>query len=91
MWYGYSNRYQTDQLKFLSINVGKHPNLAKRFNINTTGFSKQLPTVMMVEDGEEVLRFPPVDKDNKVAKVAKYEYKSLLRYFDLESRYLETR
>lgn len=46
---------------------------------------------MMMEDGEEVLRFPPVDKDNKVAKVAKYDYKILLRYFDLESRYLETR
>ena len=43
---------------------------------------------MIIEDGEEVLRFPPVDKNNKVAKVAKYDYKILLRYFDLESRYI---
>jgi hypothetical protein len=57
--------------------------LAKSYNINTSGFSKQLPTVMIIEDGEEILRFPPVDKDNKVAKVAKYDYKILLSYFDL--------
>lgn len=43
---------------------------------------------MMIEDGEEILRFPPVDKDNKVAKVAKYNYRILYRYFDWESRYL---
>lgn len=46
---------------------------------------------MIIEDGEEKLRFPPIDKNNKVAKVAKYNYRILLRYFDLESRYLETR
>lgn len=34
------------------------------------------------------MRFPPVDKNNKVPKVAKYDYKVLLRYFDLESRYI---
>lgn len=68
--------------------MSKLPEIAKTYNINTSGFTKQLPTVLMIEDGEEVLRFPPVGKDNKVAKVAKYDYKILLRYFDLESRYL---
>lgn len=45
----------------------------------------------MFEDGEEAIRFPPIDKDGKVPKVVKYDYKILLRYFDLESRYIETR
>jgi len=68
------------------------PELAKKYKINTSGFSSQLPTVMMLEDGEEVKRFPPIDeKTKKVSKVAKFDYKILLRYFDLESRYLETR
>ena len=33
----------------------------------------------------------PIDKNDKVGKVIKYDYKILLRYFDLESRYIETR
>lgn len=70
-------------MKFITVNVCKFPELAQSYNINNSGFSKQLPTVMIIEDGEEKLRFPPVDKDNKVAKVAKYDYKILLRYFDL--------
>ena len=65
--------------------------LAEKYRINTSGFSKQLPTVIMFEDGEEKMRFPPIDKNDKVGKVIKYDYKILLRYFDLESRYIETR
>jgi hypothetical protein len=37
------------------------------------------------------MRFPPVDENNKVKKVLKLDYRILLKYFDLESRYLETR
>ena len=75
-------------MKFLSVNVSRLPEIAKKYQINVTGFTKQLPTVMIIEDGEESLRFPPVDKNNKVPKVAKYDYRLLLKYFDLESRYL---
>jgi hypothetical protein len=45
----------------------------------------------MVTNGEEEVRFPPIDENNKVSKVQRYDYKALLRYFDLEARYLETR
>ena len=47
--------------------------------------------MLIIEDGEEVVRFPPIKEDNKVDRVVKLDYKILLKYFDLESRYLETR
>jgi hypothetical protein len=50
-----------------------------------------LPSVVIVTNGEEEMRFPPVDENNKVKKVLKLDYRILLKYFDLESRYLETR
>jgi len=31
--------------------------------------SRQLPTLILFENGEEVLRFPPLDEKGKVAKV----------------------
>ncbi len=67
------------------------PEIAKRYKINTSGFSRQLPSIVIVTNGEEEMRFPPIDENNKVKKVLKLDYKILLRYFDLESRYLETR
>lgn len=71
--------------------MSKLPELAEKYKINTSGWTSQLPTVILLEDGEEVTRFPPVDPSGKHSKVVKYDYKILLRYFDLESRYLETR
>lgn len=47
--------------------------------------------MVIVTNGEEEMRFPPVDENNKVKKVLKLDYRILLKYFDLESRYLETR
>ena len=70
------------------MNVSKVPELAKRFNVNTSGFTKQLPTIVILEDGEENVRFPPIKEGNKVDRIVKLDYKILLRYFDLESRYL---
>jgi hypothetical protein len=50
------------------------PALALKFNINTSGFSRQLPTLILFEDGKEVGRFPPYDDDTKrYFKVQKYE------------------
>lgn len=73
------------------MNVTKVPELAKRFNINTSGFTKQLPTIIILDNGKETARFPPIKDGNKVDRIIKLDYKILLRYFDLESRYLETR
>jgi hypothetical protein len=66
--------------------------MSTKFSINTSGLSRQLPTVIMFEDGEEIVRFPPIDpKTKKVGKVLKYESKTLAKYFDLEQRFLETK
>ena len=41
------------------------PKIAEKFNINTSSISRQLPTLIMFEDGKEVIRFPPLDEDTK--------------------------
>ena len=41
--------------------------IVNKYNINTGGSYKQLPTMIMFEDGVEVLRFPP--KDPKTGKI----------------------
>lgn len=49
--------------------------------------------MILFENGEEVLRFPPIDDKGKVGKVLRYDKKELEKYFELEQRFLmsETR
>ncbi|CAD8050640.1 unnamed protein product [Paramecium sonneborni] len=92
IWANFSCKYTTKGLKFISINLAKIPRLAECYRINTSAMSRQLPTVILFEDGEEAQRFPPIDeKTNKIPKVLKYGKKELQSYFDLEKRYLATR
>ena len=46
----------------------------------------------MLEDGIEYLRFPPVDpKTGRTDRVVSYKPKEIIKYFDLDNRYLATR
>ena len=88
------------------MNLAATPDLAKKYNINTSALSRQLPTLIMFENGKEVNRFPPYDDDTKrymkVNKYSKVYYcsnshintflkKDIAKYFDLQERYLATR
>lgn len=74
------------------MNLSRVEGISSKYSINTSGLSRQLPTVILFEDGVEVARFPPIDpKTKKVGKVLKYESKTLAKYFDLEQRFLETK
>lgn len=53
--------------------------------------ANQLPTLLLMEDNVEHLRFPPIDiSTGKAGRVVNYKDRELMRYFDLEARYLAT-
>ena len=60
-------------MKFACVDLTNDEPLAKEMNISTSGFSRQLPTLMMFEDGIEVVRFPPIGKDGKAGTVKKWD------------------
>ena len=69
-----SNKYTTPMLKFAEVNVALLKDLAKKYDINTSTLSRQLPSLILFENGQEQLRFPPIDeKSGKVTKVLKYD------------------
>eukprot|EP00357_Protocruzia_adherens_P007856 CAMPEP_0115017504 /NCGR_PEP_ID=MMETSP0216-20121206/28170_1 /TAXON_ID=223996 /ORGANISM="Protocruzia adherens, Strain Boccale" /LENGTH=261 /DNA_ID=CAMNT_0002388361 /DNA_START=1157 /DNA_END=1942 /DNA_ORIENTATION=+ len=90
MWANFSNRYTTPRLKFGRVDLDQIPELARRYDINTGAMSRQLPTLVLFENGEESIRFPPV-RDGKVAVALKYKAKEIKDYFNLGKIYLSTR
>lgn len=46
---------------------------------------------MLLEDKKEVLRFPPIDYEKgTLSKILNYKEKELVRYFELEKRFMAT-
>lgn len=51
----------------------------------------QLPCLILFEDGREVSRFPMQDEKGRDAVSVNYKEKELIKYFDLDKRWLATR
>ncbi|XP_030385529.1 thioredoxin-related transmembrane protein 2 homolog [Scaptodrosophila lebanonensis] len=63
-----SAEYNTDLLKFGKIDIGRFPDVAQKFRISDSSFSRQLPTVVLFQLGKEVDRRPCVDAKGKLQK-----------------------
>jgi len=57
----FANRFTTEKVKILQLDVTRFESLAKAFKVNMNGVNKQLPTLILLEDQREYLRFPPLD------------------------------
>lgn len=64
----YVNRYVLDNLKFGKIDVGRYPDAAKKYGINDSSMSRQLPTVILFRGGKEITRRPAADDRGKLIK-----------------------
>jgi thiol-disulfide isomerase/thioredoxin len=92
LWADFSNKFTTSKMKFAEIDVSKNEKLAKEHKVNMSGVAGQLPALILFQDGEELLRFPPLDvATGTYGKVNKYKAKELIKYFDLDKRYVATR
>jgi hypothetical protein len=58
-----AKRFTTDNLKFIEVDILKFDSLARLYRIPTTGFEKNLPALILFEDGKPILRFPLSKED----------------------------
>lgn len=52
--------------KFVKFDANRYPAEATKFKIDTSTFSKQLPTLVLFRDGKEVKRRPQIDSKGRV-------------------------
>ncbi|XKL67524.1 hypothetical protein PGB90_003015 [Kerria lacca] len=81
-----SAEYGLNNLKFGKIDVGRYPDAAKKFEISDASTSKQLPTLILFKNGEEVLRRPTFDVKGKVIRFF-FTADNIKAVFDLNNLY----
>ena len=93
LWVRFANRFSTQKMKFVEIDcgAGRFDSIARAFKLNLSNIAQQLPALILLEDGVEYLRFPPVDTETgKQGRVMNYKERELVKYFDLDNRFLAT-
>merc|ERR1719295_1757936 len=62
-----SSDYGLPNLKFGKVDVGRFADIAEEYHINTSSLSRQLPTLIMFQEGKELGRVPAIvqGKDKK--------------------------
>ena len=63
-----STEYNLENLQFGKVDVGRYPEAGKKYYVNDSSLSKQLPTTILFKDGKEVVRRPAIDSKGTVSK-----------------------
>lgn len=80
-----SSEYGLPNLKFGKVDVGRFADLAAEYHINTSSLSRQLPTLIMFQEGKELGRVPAIH-NGKVQKFF-FNEESIVTAFDLNNVY----
>ncbi|XP_067930218.1 thioredoxin-related transmembrane protein 2 homolog [Watersipora subatra] len=78
--------YNLPNLKFGKIDASKYQDVARQYKVDPSSWSKQLPTVILFENGKEKMRRPYVDYKGTVQKFF-FSGKNLKEHFDLNELY----
>lgn len=63
-----SGEYNLENLKFGKVDIGRFPDVAQKYRISDSSFSRQLPTVILFKNGKEEERRPCGDSRGKLQK-----------------------
>lgn len=83
-----SAKYSLSNLKFGKLDVTRYPEIATKYCISTSAFSKQLPTVIIFKNGKEVCRRPTYDHNGKLINFF-FSEENVLSALDINNLYQE--
>ena len=83
-----SHEYSLPNLKFGKIDLGRYPDVGKKYCVSDSSFSKQLPTLIVFKNGKETVRRPYVDNKGTVTKFF-FSEDNIKAAFDMNNLYRE--
>jgi thiol-disulfide isomerase/thioredoxin len=77
--------YNLPNLKFGKIDVGRYADVAAEYHINTSSLSRQLPTLIMFQEGKELGRVPAIV--NGTVQKFFFKEEDIVAAFDMNNLY----
>ncbi|OWF43330.1 thioredoxin-related transmembrane protein 2-B-like [Mizuhopecten yessoensis] len=81
-----SAEYSLENLKFGKIDIAKYPEVAEKYRISASPMSRQLPTIVMLEGGEETMRKPYISPKGTVVRYI-FNKENIIKDFELNIAY----
>ncbi|XP_078064827.1 thioredoxin-related transmembrane protein 2-like, partial [Mustelus asterias] len=73
-------------LKFGKADVGRYSEISEKYKVSTSPLSKQLPTLILFQGGQESIRRPLIDKKGRAVSWT-FSEENLIREFNLNELY----
>jgi thiol-disulfide isomerase/thioredoxin len=83
-----SNEYKLDNLRFGKVDIGRLPDIGKKYHVSDSSLSRQLPTIILFKNAKEVCRRPYADTKGKLVKFF-FSEDNIKAAFDLNNNYKE--
>ncbi|XP_030639697.1 thioredoxin-related transmembrane protein 2-A [Chanos chanos] len=77
-----SLKYNCAGLKFGKVDIGRYADVAQRYRVNPSPLSRQLPSLLLLQGGRELMRRPQVDKKGR-AITWSFTEENIIREFSL--------
>ncbi|ELU14908.1 hypothetical protein CAPTEDRAFT_227823 [Capitella teleta] len=84
-----SAKYNLDNLKFGKLDASRYSAVAEKFKVSTSSWSRQLPTVILFQNGKETRRRPLIDGKGKVVAKFMFNKENIIKAFDLNDLHLQ--
>lgn len=84
-----SAQYYLENLKFGKIDVTRYPEVAAKFQVDTSSWTKQLPTIIVFKNGKELDRRPLIDYKGHIAAKFVFSEENVIKAFELNELYLQ--
>ncbi|XP_052266015.1 thioredoxin-related transmembrane protein 2 homolog isoform X2 [Dreissena polymorpha] len=85
-----SAEYHLENLQFGKIDVSRYSDVADHFKVSNSSFSKQLPTLIVFQDGKEKMRRPAVSAKGTVVKYV-FTKENIVKDFEINELYHQCR
>lgn len=85
-----SLKYNSAGLKFGKVDIGRYSEVAKKYRVSTSPLSKQLPSLVLFQGGNEIMRRPQVDKKGRAVSWT-FTEENIIREFNLNELYQKSK
>jgi thiol-disulfide isomerase/thioredoxin len=84
-----SAKYSLDNLKFGKIDITRYPDVAQKFQVDTSSWSRQLPTLILFQNGKETRRRPVIDSKGQVLAKFIFNTENVIRDFEFNELHMQ--